>query len=700
MQDHPSLGGARTGKIPNSKKPKARPPRSFRDHVLFPGRALPAYTGPYPVGTMEIEVPAERPRAFSHIRRNGRHILQLETVLMTVYYPAVPTDDAWHNQKQTKYSRELWLGRPRMSIAAGYGQFAGVGPLAIPIFVPTMWTKLPAYRNTPVSRAWAPEIKLDTGSKSKKQMDKRKGAPAEREGASAGREDSSKANETEPKPKDAPDQPVFPMILFTHGLGGTRTMYSSVCGEFASYGFVVCAVEHRDGSGPRTYINHPKPAPGQKDDEMLKNPDLDHTRDEWDRGFDIIDYTFPKDNPTDTSPHNEKGVDRDLRQAQIELRMAELEEAYRVMCELEKGNGEAIAAQNMRREGYKGSSRHGLRNVDWSRWKGCVQTQNVTICGHSFGAATAVEVLRHGHARFPYISQGIIYDIWGASVRPTPKAEEEEEEDASGGASHRIQAPIIAINSEAFTYWPQNFALVESLVREAQQGPTAAPAWLMTLRGTVHVSQSDFSLLYPNVCSLFLKAVANPRRALDLNINASLEFLSHVLPGELARVNRAYKNENLLEADISPLSRIPSFAMHKPEEKWLAMRLEIRHEWLYRLSPKLFRKVRRWDNKRQHRDDDTGDEIWLHMKPSARVLEEHLRRTPGRSTDIEEDLDDGLSKEATDEEDGGHKESTEDHDETVKAREKVTDGHDEPSEAKGPPHTDSKDWTASADAGN
>lgn len=27
----------------------------------------------------------------------------------------------------------------------------------------------------------------------------------------------------------------------------------------------------------------------------------------------------------------------------------------------------------------------------------------------------------------------------------------------------------------------------------------------MTLRGTVHVSQSDFSLLYPHVCSLALK---------------------------------------------------------------------------------------------------------------------------------------------------------------------------------------------------
>lgn len=610
---------------------------------------------------MEIEVPAQHPRHFSHITRKGRHIIQLETVLMTVYYPAIHTDDAWHNQQKTKYSRELWLGRPRMSIAAGYGQFAGVGPLAIPIFVPTMWTKLPAYRNAPVSRAWAPQV--DT------------------------KQESLKVKlETGPKPEGAPDEPVFPMILFTHGLGGTRTMYSSVCGEFASYGFVVCAVEHRDGSGPRTYINHPKPPPGGKD-EMLKNHNLDHTNDEYKRGFDIIDYTFPKDNPSDTSPHNEKGVDRDLREAQIDLRLAELEEAYRVMCELEKGNGEAIAAQNMRREGYKGSSRHGLRNVDWSRWKGCLNTQHVTICGHSFGAATAVEVLRHNPDRFPYISQGIIYDIWGASVRPAA-------EDAN--AEHRIRAPIIAINSEAFTYWPRNFDLVESLVREAQEGPVSAPAWLMTLRGTVHVSQSDFSLLYPNMCSLFLKAVANPRRALDLNINASLEFLSHVLPGDLAKVNRAYKNENLLECEISPLSRIPSFALHKPDEKYLAMRLEIRHEWLYRISPKLFRKLKRWDNKRHDRDDDTGDEVWLHMKPTEKALEDHLRRTPGRSPNVDEDIDKDLSSKAT----RNPSKVAENHKEVSEGRENVTQDQNGPPRAQSPPRTDSKDWTASADAGS
>ena len=81
--------------------------------------------------------------------------------------------------------------------------------------------------------------------------------------------------------------------------------------------------------------------------------------------------------------------------------------------------------------------------------------------------------------RFPYYTQGIIYDIWGAGTRPPS----EERPD------HRIKVPLLAINSEAFTYWPTNFEKVDELIQEAHAGPQEAPAWLMTVRGTVHVSQ-------------------------------------------------------------------------------------------------------------------------------------------------------------------------------------------------------------------
>ncbi|KAK5112803.1 hypothetical protein LTR85_011137 [Meristemomyces frigidus] len=604
--------GDGTSKIPNAREPKVRQPRGWRDSSLVPGSSLPTYSGPYPVGTMEIEVPAQNPRHFSKIKRNHQHVLQLETVLMTVYYPSSHHERNL-DQQGKKLSRELWLGRPRVEMARGYGKFAGVGSLAVPLFLPAMFTKLPAYRNAPVANYWAEAT--DTGDG---------GPKAKPSGRS--------------QPEGAPDEPCFPLILFSHGLGGTRTMYSSVCGEFASYGFVVCAIEHRDGSGPRTYVNHAKSGLGTMI-EREKEGDVDHDATEKKRGYDVIDYLFPKDNPYDTSPKNDKGVDRELRDAQIELRVAEIEEAYYVMSEIHAGRGQNTADRNLRTEGYKASSSHGLKGVDWNRWKGRFHLDHVTACGHSFGAATVTEMLRHGD-RFNYLSQGIIYDIWGAGTTPP-------EEEAP---HHRIHTPLLAVNSEAFTYWPSNFELVESLIKEAQAEPEPAPSWLMTLRGTVHISQSDFSLLYPKVCSFFLKMVANPRRALDLNINASLEFLSHVLPADLAQVNRAYKNENLLESEPSPLDRIPSTQLHRPKDDFVAVRLKIRHEWLYRLSPRLFHAVNRKRAKRTGRAPETGDEIWLHVKPTPESVQRHLEKSEGSSGVKEEKFEEAeaMMSEATD----------------------------------------------------
>eukprot|EP00960_Hanusia_phi_P062954 765309-Hanusia_phi.AAC.9 len=40
----------------------------------------------------------------------------------------------------------------------------------------------------------------------------------------------------------------FVPIIYSHGLGGNRSCYSSVCIDLASHGFVVFALEHSDGS--------------------------------------------------------------------------------------------------------------------------------------------------------------------------------------------------------------------------------------------------------------------------------------------------------------------------------------------------------------------------------------------------------------------------------------------------------------------
>ena len=366
---------------------------------------------------MDIEVPAKNPRTFSHIKRNGRHLLQLETVLMTVYYPsALGSGSGTAPGGEKNWARQTWLPRPRVRVSQGYGRFAGVGNLILPFFGATnIFTKLPAFRNAALASHW-PE--KDTSGSNK-----------EKDGSSP-----TSTSDAEP--------PKFPLLFFSHGLGGLRTTYSSLCGEFASYGFVCVALEHRDGSCPRTFVCHPRDGEGSIGEREEKGA-VDHSTEEKRQNFDVIDYIWPKDNPYDTAPTNDKGPDFDLRHAQMDLRMAEVDEAYHVICELVKGNGQTIARQNMRSNGFIGGNSRGLKGIDWPSWKDRVYLDRVTMIGHSFGSATTVKILRDTSNRFSYISQGIIYDIWGQPLTVSPSQASPNEE------KKQINTPLLAINSEA-----------------------------------------------------------------------------------------------------------------------------------------------------------------------------------------------------------------------------------------------------------
>lgn len=562
---HPKGEVPGTHSVPR-KNPKKRPPKRPRDRIPLYGK-LPHYSGPYAVGILDIEVPAEHPQTFSDITRKNIHILALETVLLTIYYPAhVDTRLDKPSPHGNRWSQPTWLPRPRDQVSRAYGRF-GFMPQwpSMFFFLMTTWlTKLPAFRNALLADHW-PHV---DSQREHNRVEYRRGEP----------------------PPDGPENPVFPLMIFSHGLGGTRTAYSSVCGEFASYGFVVCAVEHRDGSGPRSLVNHPPDGPASRE-EFKRLGNIEHGPKALRKNYDVVDFIFPKDNKHDTFPSHH--VDGKLRAAQIDMRLAELEEAYAVMKQICSGKGADIAARNVRYKGAIGASSHGLDGVDWASWDGRVHLDNVTMAGHSFGGATTVEVLRHVD-RFQYVTHGIVYDIWGIALKPLDDPR------------HRIHVPVLGINSEAFMYWPDNFKIAKEVAEEANE--QGVPSWLLTVRGTVHISQSDFCILYPHIASAVLKATMDPIRAIDINIDASLDFLSRVLPESLQpfRHTLGYKQFKRL-LDLPLLTEMPT--EHMPRKRWIAVRLRIRHEMWKRARPHAMKHY--WE----HLQKLGQEEVWVHVAP-------------------------------------------------------------------------------------
>lgn len=568
----------------NEDKPSLppQPPRLFREHIV---PTLPPYTGKYSVSCMEIELAVRQPRAFPQVERHGKPALRLDTVLFCVYYPCdLRTGD------QVAESRLPWLPRPRVQTCKGYAKFFNVPNLPVTTFLAStsMFTKMPAVRNAPLAQKHTVGCAESNvhGSSGTRQGD-REGCP-------------------------------FPVVIFSHGLGGSRTVCSAVCGELASSGFVVIAPEHRDGSCARTYVNVARPtaSPSAPPDpgESGVDPGSRKVQKQRARNYYVVDYLFPEGNPRDTAPNNDRGVDMELRSAQIDMRLEEIEEVIYILQVINDGGGDNIAGRNLRRKGNVGSSSHGLDGIDWATWRGRMNLQDITMMGHSFGGATTVQVLRRD-IQFPCIGRGILLDAWGVAI---PQRKQD--------TAQRYK-PLLAIGSEAFMYWEDNFTTLQKICREARDGNQ--PVWMLTLRGSAHLSQTDFALLYPRLLSIVMKTTVNSRRGVYMTVGLCLEFLKLVLPPQEVEFGSPWVGSTLSDADSGGGITLE----HRPKKKWVAARLKIPKEPCVRLRTWVTRKKERDKSKRklvglqEAMEGDDGDKVWIHLAPKSAVREKLQKST-------------------------------------------------------------------------
>lgn len=135
----------------------------------------------------------------------------------------------------------------------------------------------------------------------------------------------------------------FPLIAYSHGLGGSAMLYSHITRSMAANGYVVIAVDHTDGTNPVVV----------KKDGTTVFLDSSPVAELWNKGK-HLEYT-------------------ELRREQTELRTREL-----------IGAAEALISLNT--QNIPELQELGISFID------CLNTELLHVMGHSFGGATALTV--------------------------------------------------------------------------------------------------------------------------------------------------------------------------------------------------------------------------------------------------------------------------------------------------------------------
>ncbi|XP_077018101.1 platelet-activating factor acetylhydrolase isoform X3 [Tamandua tetradactyla] len=150
----------------------------------------------------------------------------------------------------------------------------------------------------------------------------------------------------------------YPLIVFSHGLGAFRTIYSAIGIDLASHGFIVAAVEHRDGSAAGTY----------------------YFKDQSDAEIGNKSWLYLKQEAPD-------------RNFQVHKRAKECSQALNLILDMDHGK----PAKNILDLKF-----------DVKQLKDSIDRNKIAIIGHSFGGATVIQALSEDW-RFRC---GIALDAW------------------------------------------------------------------------------------------------------------------------------------------------------------------------------------------------------------------------------------------------------------------------------------------------
>lgn len=157
----------------------------------------------------------------------------------------------------------------------------------------------------------------------------------------------------------------FPLVLFSHGLGGCMEMYTQLCQQIASTGMVVVALEHEDGSGCFAQTRNGRQIP-------YKRPD--------------------------NSPYSREKV-INFRRPFLQKRVQETLDVIDFFL------------------GYVDSSRKGVQNPIFAKVIQSVdQLKGVALLGHSFGGASMALTTQQDSSSVKFLNSLTMLDPWAFSL--------------------------------------------------------------------------------------------------------------------------------------------------------------------------------------------------------------------------------------------------------------------------------------------